>query len=259
MRQYLDMLQHILDNGEDSDDRTGVGTRSIFGYQIRFNLQDGFPLVTTKRVPFRLPAHEILWMVAGDTNTKYLRDNNVTIWDEWADENGNLGPTYGSQWRNFGGVDQLAKAQEDIRKNPNSRRILVSAWNPAELSKMRLPPCHMFYQFYVRRSRLSCHMYIRSWDTFLGGPFNIAGYALLTHMMAHATELEPWELIISSGDTHIYRNHFEQVRLQLTREPLALPRLEITRPADSIFDIKYEDLKLIDYKSHRGIKAEVAV
>lgn len=259
MRQYLNMLQHILDNGVESEDRTGVGTISIFGYQIRFNLQDGFPLVTTKRVPLRLIVHELLWMISGSTNIKYLKDNNVTIWDEWADENGDLGPVYGKQWRNFCGVDQLAEAQEKIRTKPFDRRILVSAWNPPEVPQMHLPPCHMFYQFYVRQGKLSCHMYIRSWDTFLGGPFNIAQYSLLTHMMAHVTCLEPGELIISSGDTHLYTNQLEQAKLQLTREAYPLPQLKITRKVDSVFDFQFEDFALVGYKSHPSIRAEVAV
>lgn len=259
MRQYLDLMQHILEHGTPSDDRTGVGTLSVFGYQIRFDLQIGFPLVTTKRVPFRLPAHEILWMVSGNTNIRYLQENNVTIWDEWADKNGNLGPVYGKQWRNFGGVDQLAWVVEEIKRNPYSRRLLVNSWNPTDIPLMRLPPCHMFFQFYVRQDKMSCLMFIRSWDTFLGGPFNIAGYALLTHMVAHVTGLEVGELVIDSGDTHIYTNHVNQVRTQLCRQPYPLPKLEIIRTVNSLFDFHIEDFRLIGYKSHPAIRAEVAV
>lgn len=264
LRNYLDLLQDILDNGVRKDDRTGTGTISVFGRQLRFDLSKGFPLVTTKRVHLKSVVHELLWFLKGDTNTRYLRDNGVTIWDEWADENGNLGPVYGSQWRAWETadgrtIDQIAQVVESIKRNPDSRRHIVSAWNVAEIDRMKLPPCHFVFQFYVAGGKLSCMLTMRSVDTFLGLPFNIASYALLTHMMAQQCGLTPGEFIWSGGDVHIYSNHLEQVKLQLTREPYPLPQLVIKRKPDSIFDYAYEDFEFQNYQHHPGIKAPVAI
>lgn len=264
MTNYLEMLRHIMDNGVDKDDRTGTGTRSVFGYQLRFNLAAGFPLLTTKKVHLRSIIHELLWFLQGSTNIKYLVDNGVSIWNEWADENGELGPVYGSQWRSWptpegGKIDQIAKAVEMIKNNPNSRRIIVSAWNVAEVDKMALPPCHCLFQFYVADGKLSCQLYQRSCDTFLGVPFNIASYALLTMMMAQVCDLEPGDFIHTFGDLHIYKNHFDQVKEQLSREPRALPKMKINPAVKDIFGFKYEDFELTDYNPHPSIKAPIAV
>ena len=264
MKQYLDLLRHIRENGVMKEDRTGTGTQSVFGYQMRFNLSDGFPLLTTKKVHLKSIIHELLWFISGDTNIKYLKDNGVTIWDEWADENGDLGPVYGHQWRSWPApdgrsIDQLSQVVDMIRNNPDSRRLLVSAWNPGEVDKMALPPCHCLFQFYVANGKLSCQLYQRSADVFLGVPFNIASYALLTMMIAHVCGLEPGEFIHTTGDTHIYRNHFEQVALQLSREPRALPTMRLNPEVKSIFDFKYEDFTLEGYDPWPVIKAPVAV
>ena len=264
MKQYLDLLRHIRENGVMKDDRTGTGTQSVFGYQMRFNLADGFPLLTTKKVHLKSIIHELLWFISGDTNIKYLKDNGVTIWDEWADENGDLGPVYGHQWRSWPApdgrsIDQLSQVVEMIRRNPDSRRLLVTAWNPGEVDKMALPPCHCLFQFYVAEGKLSCQLYQRSADVFLGVPFNIASYALLTMMIAQVCGLEPGEFIHTTGDTHIYRNHFEQVALQLSREPRPLPRMLLNPEVKSIFDFKYEDFTLEGYDPWPAIKAPVAV
>lgn len=272
MKQYKELVQHILDTGIKKEDRTGVGTISTFGYQMRFNLSEGFPLVTLKKTYFKGVAHELLWFLKGDTNIKYLVDNNVHIWDEWANENGDLGPVYGAQWRNWEAItqdesgnytpkfiDQISEVIEQIKTNPDSRRLIVNAWNVGKLDEMALPPCHMFFQFYVANGRLSCQLYQRSADTFLGVPFNIASYALLVQMIAHVTHLEPGEFIHTIGDAHLYLNHMEQVQTLLNREPLPLPLLKINRQVDSIFDFKYEDFELVGYESHPAIKAEVAV
>jgi len=264
MKQYLDLCRHILQNGVKKDDRTGTGTISTFGYQMRFNLQEGFPLLTTKKLHLKSIIYELLWFIKGDTNIKYLNDNGVTIWDEWADENGDLGPIYGYQWRswpdyNGGSIDQLSQVINDIKKNPNSRRLIVSAWNVGLLDKMALPPCHCFFQFYVAEGKLSCMLYQRSADVFLGVPFNIASYALLTMMIAQVCGLEPYEFIHTLGDAHIYLNHLDQVNLQLTREPRSLPRMEINPDVRSIFDFKYDDFKLVGYEPHPHIKGVVAV
>jgi thymidylate synthase len=266
MQPYLDLLQQVLDEGVDKDDRTGTGTRSLFGAQLRFDLQAGFPLVTTKRIHLKSVIHELLWFVSGDTNIGYLRENGVRIWDEWADENGDLGPVYGSQWRSWptpGGktehVDQLAQVIDEIRANPDSRRLIVSAWNVAEVPKMKLPPCHMVFQFGVHAGRLSCSLYMRSCDLFLGLPFNIASYALLTMMIAQQTGLEPGDLVISLGDAHIYSNHFEQVRTQLAREPRALPRIHLDPTVKSVFDFRYEHFEIEGYDPHPRIPAPIAV
>lgn len=264
MRQYLDLMQHILDKGVRKEDRTGTGTLSVFGYQMRFNLTEGFPLVTTKKVHLRSIVHELLWFLKGDTNIKYLQDNKVTIWDEWADENGDLGPVYGSQWRSWPTpdgrhIDQIAQVVHQLKHNPDSRRIIVSAWNVAEIENMKLPPCHAFYQFYVAEGKLSCQLYQRSADVFLGVPFNIASYALLVLMLAQVTGLEPGEFIWTGGDTHLYINHLEQTKLQLTREPMAMPQMKLNPEVKDIFDFKYEDFKLESYTSHPAIKAPVAV
>ncbi|WP_416387537.1 thymidylate synthase [Candidatus Epulonipiscium viviparus] len=248
-----------MDNGVYKEDRTGVGTISTFGYQMRFNLAEGFPLVTLKRTYFKGIAHELLWFLSGDTNIKYLVDKNVHIWDEWADENGDLGPVYGAQWRSFSGVDQIAHVIEEIKSNPDSRRLIVTAWNVPEIEKMALPPCHMFFQFYVAEGKLSCQMYQRSADTFLGVPFNIASYSLLVHMIAAVTDLEVGDFVHTIGDAHIYTNHLQQVKLMLKREPKSLPKIRILRKVDSIFDFRYEDFELLDYNPHKAIKAEVAV
>lgn len=253
-----------MDNGVVKKDRTGVGTKSIFGYQMRFDLSKGFPLLTTKKVHLRSIIHELLWFISGNTNIGYLRDNKVTIWDEWADENGDLGPVYGKQWRSWQtpdgrSIDQLSQVIETIRNNPDSRRMIVCAWNPSDVDKMALPPCHCFFQFYVADGRLSCQLYQRSADTFLGVPFNIASYALLTMMIAQVCGLEPGEFVHTTGDTHIYLNHFEQVREQLSREPRPLPKMKLNPEIKSIFDFKYEDFELTDYDPWPAIKAPVAV
>ncbi|GLH62754.1 thymidylate synthase [Parageobacillus sp. G301] len=264
MRQYLDLLQDILENGVHKEDRTGTGTLSVFGRQLRFNLQEGFPLLTTKKLHIRSIIYELLWFLKGDTNVRYLQENGVTIWDEWADENGDLGPIYGAQWRSWKGadgktVDQISWVIEEIKRNPNSRRLLVSAWNVAELDKMKLPPCHYAFQFYVADGKLSCMWQQRSVDTFLGLPFNIASYALLTHMIAQQCDLDVGELIFSGGDVHLYKNHLEQAKLQLTREPRPLPKLVIKRKPASIFEYEFEDFEIVDYDPHPHIKAPVAV
>ncbi|MER2998373.1 thymidylate synthase [Pontibacter populi] len=264
MKQYLDLMQHILDNGVKKEDRTGTGTLSVFGYQMRFNLADGFPLVTTKKVHLKSIIHELLWFLKGDTNIAYLKENGVSIWDEWADENGNLGPVYGSQWRSWPTpdgrhIDQITQVVNQLKNNPDSRRIIVSAWNVAEIENMKLPPCHAFYQFYVAEGKLSCQLYQRSADVFLGVPFNIASYALLVLMMAQVTGLEPGEFIWTGGDTHLYTNHLEQAQLQLTREPRQLPTMVINPEVKDIFDFKFEDFELVNYNPHPAIKAPVAV
>ncbi|WP_028550108.1 thymidylate synthase [Paenibacillus sp. UNC451MF] len=264
MKQYLDLLQDILEHGVEKTDRTGTGTLSVFGRQMRCDLSQGFPLLTTKKLHVRSIFHELLWFLSGDTNIGYLRDNKVTIWDEWADENGDLGPVYGSQWRNWPApdgrqIDQIQQVVEQIKRNPDSRRHLVVAWNPAEVDKMALPPCHYAFQFYVAQGKLSCMFQMRSVDTFLGLPFNLASYALLTHMIAQQCGLEPGELVWTGGDVHLYLNHLEQAKLQLSREPYPLPRLIITRKPDSIFDYKFEDFVIEGYESHPGIKAPISV
>ncbi|MEM9857626.1 MAG: thymidylate synthase [Bacteroidota bacterium] len=264
MRQYLDLMQDILDNGVKKEDRTGTGTLSVFGRQMRFDLQKNFPLLTTKKLHIRSIIHELLWFLSGDTNIKYLKENGVSIWDEWADDNGDLGPVYGHQWRswptpNGGKVDQIGQVIHQIRSNPNSRRHIVSAWNPAEVDKMALPPCHALFQFYVADGRLSCQLYQRSADYFLGVPFNVASYSLLVHMFAQQCNLEPGEFIWTGGDTHLYTNHIDQAKLQLSRAPLAGPKLLINRKPASIFDYKYDDFEIVDYQAHPGIKAPIAV
>ena len=264
MKQYHDLLKIILDEGVVKSDRTGVGTKSIFGYQMRFNLADGFPLLTTKKLHLRSIIHELLWFINGDTNIKYLHDNKVTIWDEWADENGDLGPIYGYQWRNWKNpdgstTDQLAQVVESIKNNPDSRRHIVSAWNVSDIDKMKLPPCHVMFQFYVADGKLSCQLYQRSADVFLGVPFNIASYALLMLMMAQVTGLKPGTFVHTLGDAHIYLNHMEQVNLQLSRTPLPLPTMRLNPQVASIFDFKYEDFTLEGYSSHPSIKADIAV
>ena len=264
MQQYLDLLRHIREHGVMKEDRTGTGTQSVFGYQMRFNLQDGFPLLTTKKVHLKSIIHELLWFISGDTNIGYLRENGVTIWDEWADEHGNLGPVYGHQWRSWAcpngkAIDQLSEVINLIQHNPNSRRMLVTAWNPAEVDHMALPPCHCLFQFYVAGGKLSCQLYQRSADVFLGVPFNIASYALLTMMIAQVCGLEPGEFIHTTGDTHIYKNHFDQVALQLSREPRKLPTMKLNPEVKSIFDFKYEDFTLEGYDPWPAIKAPVAV
>ena len=264
MQQYLDLLRHVRQHGTPKADRTGTGTVAVFGHQMRFDLAAGFPLVTTKKVHLKSIVHELLWFLKGETNTKYLRDNGVTIWDEWADENGDLGPVYGYQWRNWPApdgrhIDQVAKVVEQLRTNPDSRRIIVSAWNVADLDRMALQPCHAFFQFFVADGRLSCQLYQRSADLFLGVPFNIASYALLTHMLAQQCDLGVGDFVWTGGDCHIYSNHFEQVDLQLSREPLPLPRLEIKRRPPTIFDYAFDDFALVGYQSHAAIRAPVAV
>lgn len=264
MKQYHDLLNHILTNGTFKDDRTGTGTLSVFGYQMRFNLQDGFPLITTKKLHLKSIIHELLWFLKGDTNIQYLRENGVRIWDEWADEQGNLGPVYGYQWRSWPAangkhVDQISQLVQQIKNNPNSRRHIVSAWNVGEIENMALPPCHAFFQFYVADGKLSCQLYQRSADTFLGVPFNIASYALLTLMMAQVCKLQPGDFVHTFGDVHLYKNHLEQAKLQLTREFRLLPTIKINPEVQSIFDFKYEDFTLENYNPHPHIKAEVAV
>ena len=264
MKQYHDLLQHVLDNGIKKQDRTGVGTLSVFGYQMRFNLQEGFPLITTKKLHVKSIIYELLWFLKGSTNIQYLKENGVTIWDEWADEKGDLGPIYGYQWRswpdyNGGYIDQISQLIEELKRNPNSRRLIVSAWNVAQLKEMRLPPCHILFQFYVADGKLSCQLYQRSADIFLGVPFNIASYALLLMMVAQVTNLEPYEFIHTLGDAHLYLNHIEQAKLQLTRDFRPLPKIILNPDVKNIFDFRYEDIKLEGYDPHPHIKAEVAV
>ncbi|MEM9421608.1 MAG: thymidylate synthase [Pseudomonadota bacterium] len=264
MQAYLDLMARALHEGVDRGDRTGTGTRGVFGHQMRFDLADGFPLVTTKKLHLRSIIHELLWFLAGDTNIGYLKDNKVSIWDEWADKEGNLGPVYGSQWRSWPTpdgrtVDQITWVQNEIRTNPNSRRLIVSAWNPGQLDEMALAPCHCLFQFYVANGRLSCQLYQRSADIFLGVPFNIASYALLTHMMAQATGLKPGEFVHSFGDAHLYHNHLEQATTQLSRTPRALPTLELNPEVKDVFDFRYEDINIINYDPDAAIKAPVAV
>lgn len=264
MRQYLDLLRHVLESGTPKEDRTGTGTLSVFGHQMRFDLNDGFPLLTTKKLHLKSIIYELLWFLRGDTNVKYLQDHGVRIWNEWADENGDLGPVYGRQWRAWptpggGAVDQISEVIAQIRANPDSRRLLVSAWNVADLPRMRLQPCHALVQFYVARGRLSCQLYQRSADVFLGVPFNIASYALLTLMVAQVCGLAPGEFVHTFGDAHLYANHLEQARLQLGREPYPPPRVRLSPRVESIFDFAYEDFELLGYQAHPHIKAEVAV
>ncbi len=264
MKSYLHLMQKILDEGTKKMDRTGTGTLSLFGAQLRFDLNEGFPLVTTKKVHLKSIVHELLWFLKGETNTKYLKENGVSIWDEWADENGNLGPVYGAQWRGWTNprgekIDQIASVIEQIKKNPDSRRLIVSAWNPGEIDQMALAPCHAFFQFYVADGRLSCQLYQRSADYFLGVPFNIASYALLTMMVAQVCDLKLGDFVHTFGDLHLYTNHLEQANLQLSREPRALPRMKINPAIKNIFDFKYEDFTLESYDPHPGIKAPVAI
>jgi len=274
MEQYLQLLQKIINEGADKSDRTGTGTRSLFGYQMRFDLNKGFPLVTTKKLHLKSIIHELLWFLKGDTNIKYLKENSVKIWDEWADENGDLGPVYGKQWRSWEGadgkvIDQVSQLIHQLKTNPDSRRMIVSAWNVADLPEMHLMPCHCLFQFYASpptplqmgegRRKLSCQLYQRSADVFLGVPFNIASYALLTMMIAQVCDMEPGDFVHSFGDVHLYKNHFEQAELQLTRKPFPLPEMKINSEVKNIFDFKYEDFELINYQSHPGIKAPVAV
>ena len=274
MKQYLSLVQHVMDNGVSKNDRTGTGTKSIFGYQMRFNLEDGFPLVTTKKLHLKSIIHELLWFLKGDTNIKYLQDNGVKIWDGWADKNGDLGPVYGSQWRNWNNdnIDQISNLIEMIKKNPKSRRMIVSAWNPSVLpdtsisfdeniknGKAALPPCHAFFQFYVANGKLSCQLYQRSADIFLGVPFNIASYSLFTHMVAHVCKLKVGDFIHTFGDAHIYINHFDQVKLQLSRKPNKLSSLKIKRSVNDIFDFKYDDFEILNYNPHPHIKGAVSI
>ena len=264
MKQYHDLLRHVMDNGIRKDDRTGTGTISVFGYQMRFNLEEGFPALTTKKLHLRSIIYELLWFLKGDTNIRYLHDNKVSIWDEWADENGDLGPVYGRQWRSWATadgrtIDQISEVLKLIREKPDSRRMMVSAWNPGEVEKMALPPCHVLFQFYVANGKLSCQLYQRSADIFLGVPFNIASYALLTMMMAQVAGLKPGEFIHTFGDAHIYLNHTDQVALQLSRDFRPLPRMEINPEVKDIFNFRFEDFTLIDYNPHPHIKAPVAV
>jgi thymidylate synthase len=264
MKQYLEFLQDILHNGTKKEDRTGTGTVSVFGRQMRFDLEEGFPLVTTKKLHLKSIIHELLWFLKGDTNIAYLKENKVRIWDEWADEEGNLGPVYGHQWRSWSApngetIDQISNVIEDIKNNPDSRRLIVSAWNPADVPNMALPPCHLLFQFYVADGKLSCQLYQRSADSFLGVPFNIASYALLTMMVAQVTGLKPGEFVHTVGDAHIYTNHIEQVELQLTRDPKPLPKMKLNSNITNIFDFTYEDFELENYESHPHIKGEVSV
>lgn len=264
MKQYHDLMKHVLENGLKKNDRTGTGTISVFGYQMRYNLQEGFPLLTTKKLHTRSIFHELLWFMKGETNIRYLRDNKVTIWDEWADENGDLGPVYGKQWRSWQtadgrSIDQLSNVIEQIKKNPDSRRLLVVAFNPGDVDKMALPPCHAFFQFYVGDGKLSCQLYQRSADIFLGVPFNIASYALLTHMIAQVCDLKVGDFVHTLGDAHLYSNHLEQAQLQLTREFRPLPQLKLNPNIKNIFDFTYEDIEIVGYDPHPAIKAEVAV
>jgi len=264
MQQYLDLMRQVRDHGVRKDDRTGTGTRSVVGHQMRFDLARGFPVLTTKKLHLRSIIHELLWFLKGDTNVKYLRDNGVTIWDEWADKDGNLGPVYGAQWRSWPArdgktIDQIADVIARIRKNPNSRRLIVTAWNPADVDEMALPPCHCLFQFYVAQGKLSCQLYQRSADIFLGVPFNIASYALLTLMVAQVTGLKPGDFVHTLGDTHLYSNHFEQAKLQLTRTPGPLPRMHINPAVTDLFAFKYDDFHLVDYVAESSIKAPIAV
>ena len=264
MKQYHDLLQYILDKGAQKHDRTGTGTISVFGYQMRFDLKEGFPMVTTKKLHLRSIIHELLWFLKGETNIKYLKDNGVSIWDEWADENGELGPVYGKQWRSWEGadgktIDQISWLINEIKKNPDSRRLIISAWNVADLPKMALMPCHTIFQFYVAEGKLSCQLYQRSADVFLGVPFNIASYALLTLMVAQVCDLEPGDFVHSFGDVHLYNNHIEQARLQLSRTPFPLPTMKLNPEVKDVFGFRYEDFVLENYQSHPGIKAPVAV
>lgn len=264
MRQYLDLMKHVLEKGAKKEDRTGTGTLSVFGYQMRFDLAEGFPLLTTKKLHLKSIIYELLWFLRGDANIRYLREHGVNIWNEWADANGELGPVYGAQWRSWktsdgGAIDQISQVIDQISRNPDSRRLIVSAWNVGEIPKMALPPCHLLFQFYVADGKLSCQMYQRSADIFLGLPFNIASYALLTMMVARVCDLEPGEFILTLGDAHLYSNHFEQARLQLEREPLKLPQMKINQSVRSIFEFAYEDFELAGYEAHPHIKAEVAV
>ena len=264
MRQYLDLLRSTLDHGVEKGDRTGTGTLSLFGYQMRFNLQEGFPLVTTKKLHLKSILHELLWFLQGDSNVKYLQEHGVRIWNEWADKNGDLGPVYGVQWRAWkahdgGTIDQISQVVEQIKKDPDSRRLVVTAWNPADIRRMALPPCHLLFQFYVAGSRLSCQLYQRSADVFLGVPFNIASYALLTMMMSQVCGLEPGEFVHTFGDVHLYRNHLEQALIQLERQPYPLPEMVLNPQVSSIFGFRYEDFELLNYQAHPHIKAEVSV
>lgn len=264
MKQYLDLMQHVLQNGTQKHDRTGTGTISVFGYQMRFNLQEGFPLVTTKKVHLRSIIHELIWFLKGETNISYLKDNGVSIWDEWADENGELGPVYGSQWRswptpNGGHIDQISQVINQIKSNPDSRRLIVSAWNVAEIENMALPPCHSFFQFYVADGKLSCQLYQRSADIFLGVPFNIASYALLTMMVAQVCNLQVGDFIHTLGDAHLYNNHLEQTKLQLSRDCRPLPQMKLNLEVNTIFDFKFEDFSLENYDPHPHIKGAVAI
>ncbi|CRZ20696.1 thymidylate synthase [Kingella kingae] len=264
MKPYLDLMQHVLAHGNDKSDRTGTGTRSVFGYQMRFNLADGFPVLTTKKLHLKSIIHELLWFLQGDTNIRYLQENGVKIWDEWADKNGNLGRVYGAQWRSWRGangetIDQIANLVEQIKRNPDSRRLIVSAWNPAEVDDMALPPCHALFQFYVADGKLSCQLYQRSADIFLGVPFNIASYALLTMMLAQVCGLQAGEFVHTLGDAHLYRNHLEQAQLQLSREPRSLPKMRINPNVQDIFAFTFDDFELVDYDPHPHIKADVSV
>ena len=274
MKQYLDLIKHVIEKGDEKGDRTGTGTKSVFGYQMRFNLQDGFPLVTTKKLHLKSIIYELLWFINGETNIKYLRENGVKIWDAWADKNGDLGPVYGSQWRNWNNekIDQISNLIELIKNNPNSRRMLVSAWNPSVLpdtnkgfdenimnGKAALPPCHAFFQFYVSNKKLSCQLYQRSADIFLGVPFNIASYALFTHMIAHVCKLDVGDFVHTFGDAHIYNNHIDQIQLQLSRSPRKLPKLNIKRIVNTIFDFRFEDFEILNYNPHPHIKGKVSV
>jgi len=264
MKQYLDLMRHVMETGTQKHDRTGTGTISVFGYQMRFNLADGFPMVTTKKLHLKSIIHELIWFLQGDTNIRYLKENGVRIWDEWADANGNLGPVYGYQWRSWptpdgGHIDQITQIINQIKNNPDSRRIIVSAWNVADVNQMALPPCHSLFQFYVADGKLSCQLYQRSADIFLGVPFNIASYALLTMMVAQVCDLEPGDFIHTFGDAHIYNNHFEQVKLQLSRDPRPLPTMKINPAVKNIFDFKFEDFTLENYDPWPHIKGEVAV
>ncbi|MFC0266807.1 thymidylate synthase [Kushneria aurantia] len=264
MQPYLDLMRQVLEQGVDRNDRTGVGTRAVFGHQMRFDLADGFPLLTTKKLHLRSIIHELLWFLSGDTNVQYLRDNGVSIWDAWADENGELGPVYGYQWRSWpapqgGHVDQISRVLEQIRTHPESRRLIVSAWNPAQIEEMKLPPCHALFQFFVAEGRLSCQLYQRSGDIFLGVPFNIASYALLTHMVAQVCNLAAGEFIHTLGDAHLYYNHFDQARLQLERAPLPRPRLVLNPKVDDLFAFRFEDIAIEGYAPHPHIRAQVAV
>lgn len=264
MQQYLDLMRHVLQHGHDKTDRTGTGTRSVFGYQMRFNLADGFPLITTKKLHLKSIVHELLWFLSGDTNIRYLKENGVSIWDEWADENGDLGPVYGYQWRSWPApdgrhIDQISNVVDMIKRSPDSRRLIVSAWNPALVDEMALPPCHSLFQFYVADGRLSCQLYQRSADIFLGVPFNIASYALLTMMVAQVCGLQPGDFVHTLGDAHLYRNHLEQAQLQLTREPRPLPTMQINPDVTDLFAFRFEDFSLQGYDPHPHIKAQVAV